>query len=215
MVTLVERPTPDGRKIAMVAADTGSDDGAVGVNSGTIDQVQRDVAATSADSRLWRIEHAPADGGEAVADFGRSSVLGSGAHMPGRVRTAGIWHRTAGEWLVRRVGGRGPITEPSQVAYDARAHQADAIGPYTKEPDRRNAARTANFRPVRSTPPPRTATGSERPPSRSWWFETVRSSPGTVRCSAKGGSWSNRPTVNETKRQVLFGQTARGVALTA
>ena len=45
-------------------------------------------------------------------------------------------------------------------------------------------------------------------PNLQRWFDTIRARPATIRAYAKGDPYSNRPSVTEEGKKILFGQTS-------
>jgi GST-like protein len=176
------------------------------------------------------IDDAPADEGEPVTVFESGAILTYLAEKTGRFLPKDLRGRkTVMEWLFWQVGGLGPMAGQNHhfVQY-AREKIPYAIDRYVKETnrlygvlDRHLAGRVyvvgddytigdmASFPWI--VPWQRQEQNLDDFPNLRRWFETVCARPATIRAYAKGEPYSNRPTVTEEGKNILFGQTAARV----
>jgi GST-like protein len=176
------------------------------------------------------IDTAPADEGEPVTVFESGAILTYLAEKTGRFLPTDLRGRkTVMEWLFWQVGGLGPMAGQNHhfVQY-AREKIPYAIDRYVKEAnrlygvlDRQLAGRVyvvgddytigdmASYPWI--VPWQRQQQNLDDFPNLRRWFETVRARPATIRAYAKGEPYSNRPTVTEEGKNILFGQTAAQV----
>jgi GST-like protein len=228
MIDLYYWPTPNGHKITMFLEEAGQDYVIHPVDISAGDQFKPEFLAFSPNNRMPAIiDKDPADGGEAVSLFESGAILlylaeKTGRFLPGDLRG----RKTVMEWLFWQVAGLGPMAgqnhhfgvyAPEKIPY--------AIDRYVKETnrlygvlDRRLAGRLfiagddysiadmASYPWI--VPWQRQQQTLDDFPNLHRWFEAVRARPATVRAYAKGEPFSNRPTVTEEGRKILFGQTA-------
>lgn len=231
MIDLHYWPTPNGHKITMFLEEAGLDYRIQPVDIGKGDQFKPEFLAFSPNNRMPAIiDHAPADGGEAISVFESGAILlylaeKTGRFIPGDLRG----RKTVTEWLFWQMGGLGPMAgqnhhfgtyAPEKLPY--------AIERYVKETnrlygvlDRRLAGRAFIAGDAYSiadmacypwiVPWQRQAQNLEDFPDLKRWFEAIRQRPATVAAYARGEPFSSRPTVNDESRRVLFGQTAASV----
>jgi GST-like protein len=199
---------------------------AVDISAG--DQFKPEFLAISPNNRMPAIiDTVPADGGEPVTVFESGAILTYLAEKTGRFLPKDLRGRkTVMEWLFWQVGGLGPMAGQNHhfVQY-AREKIPYAIDRYVKETnrlygvlDRRLAGRAyiagddytiadmASYPWV--VPWQRQQQNLDDFPNLRRWFETVHARPATIRAYAKGEPYSNRPTVTEEGKKILFGQTA-------
>jgi GST-like protein len=196
------------------------------------DQFKPEFLAISPNNRMPAIvDTAPADRDEPLSVFGSGAILmylaeKTGLFLPADVRGRNI----VTEWLFWQVGGLGPMAGQNHhfVQY-APGKIPHAIDRYVKETnrlygvlDRRLAdhnyiagqehtiADMASYPWI--VPWQRQQQNLNAFPNLKRWFETVRARPGTIRAYTKSTSYSNRPTVTEAGKEVLFGQTAAEIA---
>ena len=231
MIELYYWPTPNGHKATMFLEEAGLDYSIRPIDISAGDQFKPEFLAISPNNRMPAIiDTAPADGGEAVSVFESGAILTylaekTGRFLPGDVRG----RKTVMEWLFWQVGGLGPMAgqnhhfgqyAPEKIPY--------AIDRYVKETNRlygvldrhladRNfiagddytIADMASYPWV--VPWRRQQQNIQEFTNLKRWFEAVAERPATRRAYAKGERFSDRPTVTEAGKKLLFGQTAAGL----
>jgi GSH-dependent disulfide-bond oxidoreductase len=231
MIDLHYWPTPNGHKITMFLEEAGLDYRIQPVDIGAGDQFKPAFLAFSPNNRMPAIiDHAPADGGEAITVFESGAILLYLADKIGRFIPADLRGRkTVTEWLFWQMGGLGPMAgqnhhfgtyAPEKLPY--------AIERYVKETnrlygvlDRRLAGRDFIGGDDYSiadmacypwiVPHQRQSQDLADFPDLQRWFEAVKARPATVRAYARAEPYAKKPTVNDESRKVLFGQTAASV----
>jgi GST-like protein len=228
MIDLYYWPTPNGHKITMFLEEAGLDYTIHPVDISAGDQFKPDFLAISPNNRMPAIiDTAPADGGEPISVFESGAILLYLAEKTGRFLPKDVRGRkTATEWLFWQVGGLGPMAgqnhhfglyAPTRIPY--------AVDRYVKETNRLygvldrhlenrtfiagdgySIADMASYPWI--VPWKRQQQNLDDFPNLQRWFETVRQRPGTQRAYARGEPYSNRPTVTEEGKKILFGQTA-------
>ena len=228
MIDLYYWPTPNGHKITMFLEEAGMAYRILPVDISAGEQFKPEFLAISPNNRMPAIiDHQPADGGDAIAIFESGAILLYLAEKTGRFLPADPRGRkTVMEWLFWQVGGLGPmagqnhhfnIYAPEKLPY--------AIERYVKETnrlygvlDRRlkdrafiggaeySIADMACYPWV--VPYRRQGQDLDAFPDLKRWFEAVRERPATLRAYERGKPWSDRPTVTEESKKILFGQTA-------
>ena len=113
MITLYAWPTPNAHKVSILLEELGAPYEVVAVDINRGEQFEPDFLAISPNNRMPAIvDHAPADGGEAVSVFESGAILiylaeKHGRFLPGvediRTRKAVL------EWLMWQMGGLGPM----------------------------------------------------------------------------------------------------------
>ena len=228
MIDLYYWPTPNGHKISMFLEEAGLDYRIVPVDISAGEQFKPDFLAFSPNNRMPAIiDHHPADGGEPVGVFESGAILvylgeKTGRFLPGELRG----RKTVLEWLFWQVGGLGPMAgqnhhfghyAPEKIPY--------AIDRYVKETnrlygvlDRRLKGREfiagADYSIADMAcypwivPYRRQGQSLDDFPDLKRWFEAVMARPATVRAYDAGKPWSDRQTVTEESKKILFGQTA-------
>jgi GST-like protein len=198
----------------------------IDISSG--DQFKPEFLALSPNNRMPAIiDSRPADGGEAISVFESGAILTYLAEKAGRFLPADTRGRkNAMEWLFWQRGGLGPmagqnhhfgIYAPEKLPY--------AVDRYVKETnrlygvlDRRLAGRDfilgTDYTVADMAAYPwivpwkRQQQYIEDFPNPHRWFDAVRARPATIRAYARGEPYSNRPTVTEEGKKILFGQTS-------
>ncbi len=141
MIDLYYWPTPNGHKITLlleelVDAGHALEYAVKPVNIGAGDQFKPDYLAISPNNKMPAVvDHAPADGGEAISVFESGAILQYLAEKTGLFLPRDLRGRTTTlEWLYWQMGGLGPMTgqmghfnvyAPEPIAY--------AIDRYGKE----------------------------------------------------------------------------------
>ena len=228
MIDLYYWPTPNGHKITMFLEEAGLEYAIHPVDISAGDQFRSDFLAISPNNRMPAIiDTAPADGGEMVSVFESGAILlylaeKTGRFMPSDVRGRKI----VTEWLFWQVGGLGPMAgQNHHFALYAPTSIPYAIERYVNETnrlygvldrhledraflagDRYSIADMASYPWI--VPWKRQQQNMDDFPNLRQWFDMVRQRAGTQRAYAKGEAYSNRPTITEEGKAVLFGQTA-------
>lgn len=231
MIDLYYWPTPNGHKITMFLEEAGLEYRIVPVDISAGDQFKPDFLAFSPNNRMPAIiDHAPADGGEAVSVFESGAILVYLAERTGRFLPPDLRGRkTALEWTFWQVGGLGPMAgQNHHFAVYAPEKLPYAVNRYVNETnrlygvlDRRLAARAFVAGEDYSiadmacypwiVPHERQGQRLEDTPHLHRWFRAVHDRPATVRAYARGEGLASRPTVTEAGKSLLFGQTAASV----
>lgn len=230
MIDLYYWATPNGHKITIFLEEVNLDYRIVPVNIGAGDQFKPDFLKIAPNNRMPAIvDHAPIDGGEAIAVFESGAILlylaeKTGQFLPSDVRG----RKTVMEWLFWQMGGLGPMAgqnhhfgqyAPEKIPY--------AIDRYVRETNRLygvldrqltgrdyiagdySIADMASYPWV--VPYERQQQQLEDFPNLQRWFEAMRSRPAVVRAYEKGESFKGSSTMTEESRKILFGQTAASV----
>ncbi|MBX9588038.1 MAG: glutathione S-transferase N-terminal domain-containing protein [Hyphomonadaceae bacterium] len=228
MIDLYYWPTPNGHKITIFLEEAGLAYSIKPVDISAGDQFKPEFLAFSPNNRMPAIiDHAPADGGEAIAVFESGAILLYLAEKTGRFLPRDIRARKGVmEWVFWQVGGLGPMGgQNTHFAHYAPERIPYAIKRYVDETnrlygvlDRRLAGCTwiagdysiadmASYPWI--VPHERHAQNLDEFPNLKRWFQAVRARPAVTAAYDKGKPWSGRPTVTEAGKKVLFGQTAR------
>jgi len=228
MIELHYWPTPNGHKIAMFLEEAGLDYEIHPVNIGAGDQFKPEFLAFSPNNRIPAIlDRAPADGGEPIGVFESGAILQYLAEKTGKLTLSDVRGRkTVNEWLFWQVGGLGPMAGQNHHFVQYAPERIDyAMTRYVNETNRlygvlnrRLAGRafiagdTYTIADMASypwiVPHERQKQDLADFPDLKRWFETIHDMPSTQRAYEKGEKLRAQPTVNETSRSVLFGQTA-------
>ena len=113
MITLYAWPTPNGHKVSILLEELGLDYQVVAIDINKGDQFEADFLAISPNNRIPAIvDHAPADGGEAVSVFETGAIMvylaeKEGRFLPGPDDIRG--RKAVMEWLMWQMGGLGPM----------------------------------------------------------------------------------------------------------
>ncbi len=113
-------PTPNGHKIALFLEESGLEYSVHPVDIGKGDQFRSEFLSISPNNKMPAIvDHAPADGGEAISVFESGAILLYLAHKTGRFlgvpagadeAAALRAHIRSHEWLFWQMAGLGPMT---------------------------------------------------------------------------------------------------------
>ncbi len=232
MIELYYWPTPNGHKVTMFLEEVGLEYRIHPVDISAGEQFKPDFLAISPNNRMPAIiDTRPADNGEPVSVFESGAILLYLAEKTGKFLPRDLRGRkTTLEWLFWQMGGLGPMAgqnhhfvqyAPEQIPY--------AIQRYVNETNRlygvleRRLAGRSFLSGKEYTiadmaaypwivPWKRQQQELDSFPSLRRWFDAIRARPATERAYAKGEPYSNRPTVSEESKQILFGQTAASVA---
>ncbi|MDX2231295.1 MAG: glutathione S-transferase N-terminal domain-containing protein [Leptolyngbyaceae cyanobacterium bins.349] len=227
MIELYYWPTPNGHKITIFLEEAELDYEIHPINIGAGDQFQPDFLKIAPNNRMPAIiDRTPTDGGATVSVFESGAILLYLAEKTGKFLSSNLRDRQVVlEWLFWQMGGLGPMAgqnhhfsqyAPEKIPY--------AITRYVNETNRlygvlnrqlagRNyiagdysIADIACYPWI--VPYERQQQNLEDFPHLQRWFETIRDRPAVSRAYEKGKELSDRPTVNDDSRQILFGQTA-------
>lgn len=232
MIELYYWPTPNGHKITMFLEEAGLHYRIRPVDISAGDQFKPEFLAFSPNNRMPAIiDTAPSDGGDPVTVFESGAILLYLAEKTGKFLPAGIRERkTVMEWVCWQVGGLGPMAgqnhhfgvyAPEKIQY--------AIDRYVNETNRlygvldRRLQDRAFIAGEHYTiadmaaypwivPWKRQQQDLAAFPNLQRWFDRVRERPATLKAYARGEPFSNRPSVTEEGKKLLFGQTAATVA---
>jgi len=232
MIELYYWPTPNGHKITLFLEEAGLHYRIRPVDISAGDQFKPEFLAFSPNNRMPAIiDTAPSDGGDPVTVFESGAILLYLAEKTGKFLPAGIRERkTVMEWVFWQVGGLGPMAgqnhhfgvyAPEKIQY--------AIDRYVNETNRlygvldRRLQDRAFIAGEHYTiadmaaypwivPWKRQQQDLAAFPNLQRWFDRVRERPATLKAYARGEPFSNRPSVTEEGKKLLFGQTAATVA---
>jgi GST-like protein len=231
MIDLYYWPTPNGHKITMFLEETGLDYKIFPVDISAGDQFKPEFLAFSPNNRMPAIiDHAPADGGEAITVFESGAILVYLAEKTGRFLPRDVRGRKMVlEWLFWQMGGLGPMAgQNHHFAIYAPEKLPYAINRYVNETnrlygvlDRRLAGRDylagdysiadmAAYPWV--VPHQRQGQNLDDTPNLKRWFEAIKARPATIAAYARAEPYSSRPAVTEEGKKLLFGQTAANIA---
>jgi GST-like protein len=227
MIELYYWPTPNGHKITIFLEEAELEYQIVPVDISAGDQFKPEFLSISPNNRMPAIiDLNPANGGEPISVFESGAILLYLAEKTGKFLPTDLRGRkTVTEWLFWQVGGLGPMAgqnhhftqyAPENIPY--------AIERYVRETnrlygvlDRRLADRDylAGEYSIADmacypwiVPYERQQQNLEDFPNLKRWFESIEPRPAVIRAYEQGKPWSNRATVNEESKKILFGQTA-------
>ena len=227
MIDLYYWTTPNGHKITIFLEETRIPYRIVPVDISRGDQFQPDFLRISPNNRIPAIiDHAPVDGGAPISVFESGAILlylaeKIGQYIPsdprGRAETL--------QWLFWQMAGLGPMAgqnhhfslyAPEKIPY--------AIDRYVKETnrlygvldrrlsDREFVAGDYSIADMAAypwiVPWQRQQQNLGEFPRLERWFETIRARPAVDRAYRAGKAINTTPTVTESSRAILFGQTA-------
>jgi GST-like protein len=227
MIDLYYWTTPNGHKITLFLEETGLEYAIKPVNIGKGEQFDPAFLKISPNNRIPAIvDHAPADGGEAISVFESGAILlylagKTGQFLPkdlrGQVQVL--------EWLMWQMGGLGPmagqnhhfsIYAPEKIPY--------AIERYVKETSRLYGVlnkrlvgrdfilgKQYTIADMAAYPwiiPERQGQDIADFPNLRRWHAAIRARPATVRAYARAKEVNPQPTQvrTEQERKILFGQ---------
>jgi GST-like protein len=232
MIDLHYWTTPNGHKITMFLEETGLPYRVFPVNIGKGEQFQPQFLAIAPNNRIPAIvDHEPEGGGAPVALFESGAILLYLAEKTHKLIPADVRGRVEVlQWLFWQMAGLGPMLGQNHhfVQY-APEKLPYAISRYVNETNRlygvlnkrladREFVAGANYSiaDIASYPwiVPHEKQGQklEDFPHLKRWFEAIRARPSTVRAYAKAAEINTAPSVTESSRQHLFGQTAETIS---
>lgn len=230
MIELYYWPTPNGHKITIFLEEAELEYRIVPVNIGAGDQFKPDFLKIAPNNRMPAIvDLAPADGGEAISVFESGAILLYLAEKTGKFLPATLRDRkTVTEWLFWQMGGLGPMAgqnhhftqyAPEKIPYAIERYVNETnrlYGVLNRQLEGRDyiagdysIADMACYPWI--VPYERQQQQLEDFPNLQRWFEAIRDRPAVIRAYEQGQPFSNRPTVNEESRKILFGQTAASI----
>jgi len=228
MIELFYWPTPNGHKITLFLEESGMPYRITRVDIGKGEQFTADFLAISPNNRMPAIvDHAPADGGEAISVFESGSILlylanKTKSFIPQDVRGRIV----VNNWLFWQMAGLGPMTgqyghfqvyAPEKIPY--------AIDRYTREVGRLLGVLDKQLQghdyiagseytiadmacypwidPYNKAPFDLAPFANVRR-----WRETICARPATARAYAQG-DFARKTELTDEERRVLFGQGAK------
>jgi GSH-dependent disulfide-bond oxidoreductase len=233
MIDLHYWTTPNGHKITLFLEESGLPYRLFPVNIGKGDQFKPEFLQIAPNNRIPAIvDHAPSDGGEPISLFESGAILLYLADKSGQFIPQDLRGRNETiQWLMWQMGGLGPMAgqnhhftqyAPEKLPY--------AIERYVKETSRLYAvlnkrladrafitgdqytiADMASYPWI--VPHERQQQNLDDFPHVKRWFESIAARPATVRAYARAQEVNptNKPSVNEESRKLLFGQDASTV----
>lgn len=141
MIELFTAPTPNGWKISVMLEECNLPYKVRWVNIGKGDQFKPEFLAISPNNRIPAIvDHAPADGGEAISVFETGAILVYLAEKCGQFFPSDVRGRKAAlEWVFWQVGGLGPMLgqhghfklyAPERISYATDRYRNETIRLY-------------------------------------------------------------------------------------
>lgn len=239
MIDLHYWPTPNGHKVSLFLEEAGLDYRIVPVDIGKGAQFDADFLRISPNNKMPAIvDHAPADGGDAISVFESGAILLYLANKTGRflgipdgadAGTALRQRIVVNEWLFWQMGGLGPMTgqyghfhvyAPEEIAYAKDRYRKEAerlLGVLDKQLQGRDfiAGREYSIADMASYPwisPYDKAPLDLSPfPNVLRWQAAIRARPATKRAYAltKQVSPDAGKPLSDAEKKVLFGQGAR------
>lgn len=231
MIDLYYWTTPNGHKITLFLEEAALPYRLVAVNIGKGEQFSPEFLRISPNNRIPAIvDHAPADGGEALSVFESGAILLYLADKIHRFIPPDLRGRNlALQWLFWQMGGLGPMAgqnhhfsqyAPEKIPY--------AIDRYVKETSRLYAVLNKHLADGRAfiageysiadmacypwiVPHERQQQKLDDFPHLARWFERVRQRPATARAYARAEEINTSPVVDAATRHILFGQDAASV----
>ena len=234
MINLYYWPTPNGHKITIFLEETGTDYRIIPVHIGRGEQFKPDFLKISPNNRMPAIvDHAPADGGEAISVFESGAILLYLAEKIGQFIPADIRDRVEVlQWLFWQMGGLGPMAgqnhhfvkyAPEKIPYAMERYIKETSRLYAvldrRLADREFVAGDYSIADMAAypwvVPHERQQQNLDDFPNLKRWFEAIRARPAVVRAYEKGAAISAKPVVDEDAKKFLFGQTADTVRKSA
>lgn len=231
MIDLYYWPTPNGHKVTILLEEAALPYAIRPVDISAGDQFKPEFLAVSPNNRMPAIiDHAPLDGGAPVSVFESGAIMVYLAEKAGRFLGADTRARKSVlEWLFWQVGGLGPMAGQNHhfVQY-APEKLPYAMDRYVRETNRLYGVLDRRLAQVEwvagaysiadmaaypwIVPWKRQQQDIAAFPHLKRWFDAMRARPAVIAAYEKGEPWTNRPTVTEEGKKLLFGQTAAGPA---
>lgn len=231
MIDFYYWPTPNGHKVTLFLEETGLDYRIIPVNIGKGEQFAPAYLKINPNNKMPAIvDHAPADGGEALSVFESGAILMYLAEKTGKLIPTDPRGRLAAlEWVFWQVGGLGPmcgqnhhfsVYAPEKIPY--------AINRYVKETSRLYGVldhrlegqafilgddySIADIAAYPWVVPWKTqGQDLEQFPNVKRWLAAIAERPATVRAYAQGEPYVQKQPMSEEAKKVLFGQSAETV----
>ncbi|MEL6440935.1 MAG: glutathione S-transferase N-terminal domain-containing protein [Cyanobacteria bacterium J06621_8] len=222
--------TPNGHKITIFLEEAAVDYEIYPVDISKGEQFQPEFLKISPNNKIPAIvDTAPADGEEAISVFESGAILLYLAEKTGKFLPLNLRDRKlVREWLVWQVGGLGPMAgqnhhfsqyAPDQIPY--------AIERYVKETNRLYGVLNQQLAEKNYiagdysiadmacypwiVPYAKQQQNLNDFPHLQRWFNSISSRSAVIRAYEKGQAVSSQPTVNESSKKILFGQTAANI----
>ena len=230
MIDLYYWPTPNGHKITILLEEAGLDYTIRAIDIGAGEQFKPEFLAFSPNNRMPAIiDHAPADGEEAITTFESGAILVYLGEKTGQFSGSGVRGRNRVlEWLFWQMGGLGPMAgqnhhfvqyAPDKIPY--------AMQRYINETNRLYGVMDSQLEKTEwiagdysiadmacypwIVPHERQQQDLADFPHVQRWFNAMRIRPAVVAAYAQAEPWKNRPAMTEASKEVLFGQTAENL----
>lgn len=231
MIDLYYWTTPNGHKITLFLEETGVPYTIKPVNIGKGEQFEPEFLKIAPNNRIPAIvDHAPADGGQAISIFESGAILLYLAEKTGQFLPADLRGRTdALQWLFWQMGGLGPMAgqnhhfgtyAPEKIAYAIDRYERETARLYgvlnKRLADREFIAGDYSIADMASypwiVPYERQNQNLDDFPHLKRWFNAIESRPATQRAYALAKNINTVPSVSdEQSRKILFGQGASTV----
>ena len=227
MIALHYWTTPNGHKITMFLEEAGLAYRIMPVNISAGDQFKPEFLAIAPNNRMPAIvDHAPEGGGAAISVFESGAILQYLAEKTGKFLPSDLRGRVeVMQWLYWQMGGLGPMAgQNHHFAHYAPEKIPYAIERYVKETNRlygvlnrrlADRAYVAGDYSIADMAAYPWIVSHERQgqnladfPHVKRWYEAIAARPAAVRAYAKAKEVNTQPTVSETSKKILFGQTA-------
>ncbi|HLS17874.1 MAG TPA: glutathione binding-like protein [Paenalcaligenes sp.] len=231
MIDVYYWTTPNGHKITMFLEEAGLDYEIIPINIGTGDQFKPEFLQIAPNNRIPAIvDHAPADGGQAISVFESGAILQYLAEKTGQFLPTELRARVqVMEWVFWQMAGLGPMAgqnhhfnvyapEPIPYAIDRYTRETSRLyGVLNKRLEGRefivdeySIADMACYPWIVSHE--RQKQDLNQFPHLKAWFERIQSRPGTQRAYEIAEKMNTGPSVSdERSRAILFGQDASSV----
>jgi GST-like protein len=231
MIDLYYWTTPNGHKITMLLEELGLAYAIQPINISQGEQFAPDFLRIAPNNRIPAIvDHAPADGGQAISLFESGAILLYLADKTGQFIPADLRGRNEClQWLFWQMGGLGPMAGQNHhfVQY-APEKLPYAIDRYVKETSRLYGVLNKHLCDGRDYiggeysiadmaaypwvfPHEKQRQDLSQFPALKAWFERVQGRPATQRAYALAKTVNTAPTVDEKAKAILFGQDAKTV----
>ena len=239
MIDLHYWPTPNGHKVSLFLEEAGLDYTIKPVDIGKGAQFHADFLKISPNNKMPAIvDHAPADGGEAISVFESGAILLYLANKTGRflgipdgadAGTALRQRTLVNEWLFWQMGGLGPMTgqyghfhvyAPEDIAYAKDRYRKEAerlLGVLDRQLEGRNFIAGSEYSIADMTCYPWISPYDKAPldltpfPQVRRWHASIAARPATQRAHALATQVNpdaGQPLSDEEKK-LLFGQGPR------
>ena len=239
MIDLYYWPTPNGHKVTLFLEEAGLDYTTKPVDIGKGEQFEPDFLRISPNNKMPAIvDHAPADGGEAITVFESGAILLYLANKTGRflgvpddadAGTALRQRILVNEWLFWQMGGLGPMTgqyghfhvyAPEDIAYAKDRYRKEAerlLGVLDKQLEGRAFIAGDDYSIADMASYPWISPYDKAPldltplANVQRWQASIRERPATKRAYAltKQVSPDAGKPMSDEQKKILFGQGAR------